>query len=77
MKKKYLILPLLGMILVGCRKTDESFEHGRYNSSNFDNNYYTEWNGVDKVEIDKTTTILNPFYVKEVAGNYGEYDFGF
>ena len=75
MKKKYLILPLLGMILVGCRKTDESFEHGRYNSSNFDNNYYTEWNGVDKVEIDKTTTILNPFYVKEVAGNFGEYDF--
>lgn len=57
MKKKYLILPVLAMVLVGCRKTDESFEAGRYNSSDFDQNYYMEWNEVDKVQIGKVSAI--------------------
>lgn len=60
MKKRYLILPILAMTLVGCRKTEEAFEHGQYNSPVFDNNYYTEWDGVDKVEIAKTDTIHVP-----------------
>lgn len=79
MKKRYLILPVLAMVLVGCRKTDESFEHGRYNSSVFDNNYYTEWGGVDKVEIGEISTIhvSNLVYLdnKEIPNDHSDYGF--
>ena len=76
MKKRYLILPVLAMVLVGCRKTDESFEAGRYNSSEFDQNYYVEWNDVDKVEIGKVSAILASSYESiGIANNGKEYGF--
>lgn len=56
MKKRYVILPALAMILVGCRKTDESFEPGKYNSSSFDANYYLEWNGLKAKDKDGKDT---------------------
>ena len=60
MKKKYLVLPLVALVLVGCRKTDESFEAGRYNSPIFDQNYYLEWNGLKvKDENGNDTEELN------------------
>ena len=46
MKKIFYLLPLVAIALTGCRKTEESFEPGKYNSSNFDDNYYVEWNGL-------------------------------
>ena len=76
MKKRYLFLSLIAMVLVGCRKTDESFEAGRYNSSDFDKNYYVEWNDVDKVEIGKVSAIHDPFYESIGIPNNGS-DYGF
>lgn len=76
MKKKYLVLPLIGLLLVGCRKTEEAFEAGKYNSSNFDLNYYTEWNGVDQLEIGKISTISNPFAISTGIANDGR-EYGF
>ena len=76
MKKKLFILPLLALVLVGCRKTDEAFESGRYNSSNFDKNYYVEWNGVKELEIGKISTISNPFKISTGISNDGK-DYGF
>lgn len=57
MNKKFIILPLLMFVLVGCRKTSETYEPGKYNSSKFDENYYTEWNGVDKLTLGESTSI--------------------
>ena len=76
MKKKLFVLPLLALVLVGCRKTDEAFEAGRYNSSKFDENYYVEWNGVKELEIGKISTISNPFKISTGIANDGK-DYGF
>ena len=76
MKRRYVVFPLLLMLLVGCRKTDESFESGRYNSSVFDNNYYLEWNDVDKVEIGKSSVIPMFSYESTGINNDGK-DYGF
>jgi len=76
MKKIYAVLPLLALILVGCRKTEEAFEAGRYNSSDFDQNYYVEWNGVKELEIGKISTISNPFKISTGISNDGK-EYGF
>ena len=76
MKKIYLVLPVLAMVLVGCRKTEESFEAGRYNSSDFDQNYYVEWNEVDKVQIGKVSAIPVQTYESiNIINNGKEYGF--
>lgn len=66
MKKIKYIVPLLAIVLVGCRKTDEAFEAGRYNSSKFDENYYVneEWETISHDEsqfkIGEIKQIVNP-----------------
>lgn len=57
MNKKFFVFPLLALILVGCRKTGETYEPGKYNSSNFDDNYYMEWNGVEQIELGESMSI--------------------
>lgn len=76
MKKIWILIPLLAISLVGCRKTDEAFESGKYNSGNYDDNYYTEWNGVDQVEIGNISTISNPFKLtRKIINDHSEYGF--
>lgn len=53
MKKKY-ILALVPFLLAGCSKTNNLYGAMDYNYNDiklFDNNYYTDWNGIDKVSI--------------------------
>ena len=78
MKKRYFLIPVVALLLVGCRKTGEAFEKGRYNNGDFMKNYYTEWNGVENVQIGKTTAIHEDFELIEsttVYNNGREYGF--
>jgi len=58
MKNKFLILSMMALVLCSCSKTKELYKEHAYNSSNFDENYYTEWNGIDKLEINEETTYV-------------------
>lgn len=49
MKRKLLCLGIACLALTGCSKTNELYGRSQYNSSVFDENYYTYWNGVDKI----------------------------
>ena len=51
MKKSLLLLPLIAMSLCACVKTDELYPNDAYNHTEFDLNYYTEWNNVDELKI--------------------------
>lgn len=51
MKNKFIVLSLLAIALCSCTKTKELYNNHAYNSPVFDENYYTEWNGVDKINI--------------------------
>lgn len=53
---KLTLIPLLGIILAACGTTRELYEDGRFNSANFDYNYYTDWNHVDEITPNKTFT---------------------
>jgi len=49
MKKSILFLALFGFSLSACSKTNLLYEENKYNSPVFDENYYTDWDGVDKL----------------------------
>lgn len=55
--KSLLLLAIVSSLLVSCKKTSELYARSAYNSSNFDENYYLEYNNVDKVAISKEDTI--------------------
>lgn len=60
MKRKLLCLGIACLVLAGCSKTNELYGRSQYNSSVFDENYYTSWDGVDKINS------------KEVSGQYSQ-----
>lgn len=74
MKKICYVLPLIATVLVGCRKTEQAYAPGRFNSSNFENNYYTEWDGVDKLNIGNVSKLS---YIKSQKDIKNFYDPGF
>lgn len=49
--KSLLLLAVVSSLLVSCKKTSELYARDAYNSSNFDENYYLEYNNIDKVAI--------------------------
>ena len=58
MRKRSLIaLTLISLSLVSCKRTSELYKDHAYNTGNFDLNYYTEYNNVDKLEINSLTEI--------------------
>lgn len=57
MKKRLPLLLLCVAALAGCSKTNELYGGSEYNSPNFDENYYTLWNGVEKLNITETQQI--------------------
>jgi len=74
MNKKIFLLPIMMLTLVSCRKTEQAFEHGKYNSPNFDNNYYTEWEGIEQegFQVGNTTIIDAPVFIASRVNNFTE-----
>lgn len=60
MKRKLICLSIVCLALTGCSKTDELYGRSQYNSSVFDENYYTTWDGVDLINT------------KEIIGLYSQ-----
>ena len=51
MNKKLPLLLLSVVALASCAKTDRLYTENQYNSPVFDENYYTDWEGIDNVNI--------------------------
>lgn len=54
MKKSLVLLPLFALALCSCVKTAELYPDDAYCHTEFDLNYYTEWNNVDTLKINET-----------------------
>ena len=50
MNKRILLLFSV-FALVSCAKTERLYGENQYNSTNFDENYYTDWEGIDKLNV--------------------------
>lgn len=59
-KKRFSLLSLLSVFaLVGCAKTNLLYGENAYNSPVFDENYYTEWEGIKDLSLEQN---LSGFY---------------
>ena len=79
MNKKPLILLLTPLILAGCAKTNLLYDDNAFNSTNFDENYYLEWEGIKDLEIanEGYRTVTPTIIVDEAATIPGtEYTWG-
>lgn len=56
MKTKKFVFVVLPLLLTSCAKTNELYKPNDYNNTDFDLNYYTEQNNVDKVEVINSKT---------------------
>ena len=67
-KKRFPLLLLTVFALAGCAKTNLLYGENAYNSPVFDENYYTEWDGINNLDLDHKMNGLykNPHYS---AGN--------
>lgn len=54
MRKSSLLLPLIAIVLSACVKTSELYPNDAYCHTEFDLNYYLEWNKVDELNINET-----------------------
>lgn len=83
MKNKIVLLSLIAIALCSCSKTKELYKEHAYNSPVFDENYYTEMNGVDSLLISKESTfvkspMITPIYENITnKTNLGEVDSSF
>ena len=59
MNKKKLLLLLPVIALTSCAKTENLYTLNQYNSPIFDENYYTEWEGIDKIEATQTNGLYS------------------
>lgn len=69
MNKKHLIFILAPLALANCAKTNLLYDDNAFNSVNFDENYYLEWEGIKDLEIENTDT---PFATTTVKVNENE-----
>ena len=53
MKNKHLILLFIPFVLCGCAKTSELYVGNAYDTGNFETNFYSENEDIDKVNINK------------------------
>lgn len=51
MNKKLSLLLLGAIALTSCAKTERLYTENQYNSPVFDENYYIDWEGIDKVNV--------------------------
>ena len=59
MKRRITLLAFFALALTGCSKTNELYGRSQYNSVNFDENYYTSWDGVDKIDTSEKSCLYN------------------
>ncbi len=57
MRRKIITLIALAPLTIACNKTSELYENYAYNSPDFMKNYYTEFNGVDKLAKNEVKVI--------------------
>lgn len=69
MKHKLVFLALVGAVLGSCSKTSELYKRSDFNSPIFDENYYTNWDGVNEF---KTTTVNAHFSNLNSETSHGE-----
>ncbi len=69
MKNKIVLLSLVAIALCSCSKTKELYKEHAYNSPVFDENYYTEMNGVDSLSISKEINHVVKPRVKDISEN--------
>ena len=63
MKNKHLILLFIPFVLCGCAKTSELYVGNAYDTGNFETNFYSEHEDIDKVNI-------NNIYKVNTNGNH-------
>ena len=76
MKNKHLILLFIPFVLCGCAKTSELYVGNAYDTGNFETNFYSEHEDIDKVNINNVYEvntngnhyISNPSYGQEIKG---------
>lgn len=59
MNKKLSLLLLGAVALTGCAKTERLYTENQYNSPVFDENYYTDWEGINNIECSSSQTGLH------------------
>ncbi len=64
-------------LLTSCSKTDELYTNRDYNSPVFDENYYTDYGGLDALNLNTSVskTVTNPTVYRDFETNvmtYGE-----
>lgn len=64
MNKKIIILSVLPMLLCSCQKTNELYEADAYNHTDFDLNYYVNWNGIENLTISSVVEKSPQFSIK-------------
>lgn len=57
MKRKHLLILALIPLVSGCNKTNLLYEKNAYNSSNFRENYYTDYDGLDELNLSKANAL--------------------
>ena len=69
MNKKLPLILLSVFALSSCAKTKLLYKENAYNSPIFDENYYTEWEGIDQLQVSQD---LNGFYGAYESNDYTE-----
>lgn len=69
MKKKLLLIPFASVLLVSCAKTNLLYDENAYNSPIFDENYYTNWEGIDSLKIhSEISGMMSDFHSEDGLG---------
>lgn len=59
MKRKYLAVLGISLLLIGCDKTEDLYIRNVYNSPIFEENYYTDYDGLDIANFTKKTDVTS------------------
>lgn len=71
-KRSIFALTLIPFALVSCKRTSELYAQGAYDTGTFMGNYYTEYNNVDKLEINSQTDIDFSIVADKISNPSGD-----
>lgn len=72
MKRKYLAILGISLLLMGCDKTEDLYIRNAYNSSIFEENYYTDYDGLDIANFNKKDDVHAGSLTVIAPDNVGE-----
>lgn len=72
MSRKIPFILLIGLALTGCAKTNLLYDENAYNYTEFDKNYYTDWEGIDVINKDIKDENISKHYPKTPQLNYSD-----